>query len=124
MDGSNHPSVLSFQSRVRASITAAVARTVIAAILAVSGAVGIIAFYHAPLRIVSPDPVRGPNLAITPLWGFGVLAVVLALLVLPPSRTRTVVRAMFCTAIVVILLVLRFAFETDWTYGTIWSWNR
>lgn len=124
MTGLDHPSIPSLRSRVRASITAASVRTVLAAMLAVSGAVGIIAFYHAPLRIVSPDPVRGPNLAITSLWGFGVLAVVLALLVLPPSRTRTVVRAMFCMAIVVILLVLRFAFETDWTYGTIWSWNR
>ena len=124
MTGLDHPSMPSFRSRVRASITAAAARTVLAAMLAVSSAVGIIAFYHAPLHIVSPDPVRGPNLAITPLWGFGVLAVVLALLVLPPGRTRTVARAMFCTAIVAILLVLRFAFETDWTYSTIWSWNR
>lgn len=124
MNSLDHPSIPSLRFRVRASITASSARTVLAAMLAVSGVVGIIAFYHAPLRIVSPDPVRGPNLAITPFWGFGVLAVVLALLVLPPSRTRTVVRAMFCMAIVVILLVLRFAFETDWTYGTIWSWNR
>ena len=124
MTGSSHPSHLSLRSRARASITAVAARTVIAAVLAVSGAVGIAAFYHAPLRIVLPNPVRAPNLAITTLWGFGVLAVVLALLVLPPSRTRTIARAMFCAAVVVILLVLRFAFETDWTHSTIWSWNR
>ena len=41
-------------------------------------------------------------------------AVVLPLLVLLPIYGRAIVRAAFCTAVVVLLLLLHFVFKIDW----------
>lgn len=67
---------------------------------------------------------RGPEPGDLSLWGFGFIAIVAALIVLPPGRPRLIAAAVFFTAFVAHLLVLKLYLGIDPTYSSVWTWTR
>lgn len=67
---------------------------------------------------------RGPDPGELSLWGFGFIAIVAALIVLPPGRPRLIAVAVFFAAFVAHLLVLKLYLGIDPTYSSVWTWTR
>lgn len=104
------------------------ARTGAAAVLATTGFVLIQDYYF--IRDFPRDALdearlgRSPAPELLSLWSFGVIAIIAALIVLPPGRVRVVAAAMFFAAFAAHMLVLKFYLGIDPTSSSIWTWTR
>lgn len=105
-----------------------VVRTGAGAALAAAGLVLLQAFYFIssfPRDALDEARLgRGPSPGLLSLWSFGFIAIVAALIVLPPGRPRTIAVAMFVAAFIAHLLVLKLYLGIDPTYSSIWTWTR
>ena len=106
----------------------AAARTAAAAVLATAGFVLIQDYYF--IRDFPRDALdearlgRGPAPELLSLWSFGFIAIVAALIVLPPGRPRIIAVAMFFAAFAAHMLVLKLYLGIDPTSSSVWTWTR